>query len=85
MGRSRPAYSTGQVGATSPDAANTGYQVSYSSRVRTARTAAGPPARPASTQARGTLASTHSRTAATASDSLVPASTASRVAVLTFP
>ena len=41
--RSRPPYATGQVGTTSPDAANTGYQASYSARVRTSRIAAAPP------------------------------------------
>ena len=47
------------------------------------RTAAGPPRRPASTHAGGTLASIHARTAATASASLARASIASCVASLT--
>ena len=51
--QSRPPYSTGHVGTTSPDAANTGYHASYSARVRTSRTAAAPPRRPASIHARG--------------------------------
>ena len=72
--RTRPATSARR----GPDAANTGYHASYSARVRTARTAAAPPARPASIHARGTLASTHARTASTASASLVSASIASR-------
>ena len=56
---SRPPYARGHVGTTKPDAANTGYHCSYSARVRTSRTAAAPPRRPASTHARGTFASTH--------------------------
>src|SRR5262249_59651027 len=60
-----PPYSRGHVGTTKPDAANTGYHASYSARVRTSRTAAAPPRRPASIHGRGTFASTHSRTSST--------------------
>ncbi len=63
---SSPPYSTGHVGTTRPDAANTGYQASYSARGRTSRTAAAPPRRPASIHAGGTFASTHARTSPTA-------------------
>ena len=49
-----PPYSIGQVGATKPAWANTGYQASYSARVRTSRIAAAPPRSAAARHADGT-------------------------------
>ena len=55
------------MAATNPDLPKTGYHASYSARVRTSRTAAGPPRRPASTHAGGTADAIQARTSATTS------------------
>ncbi len=62
----RPPYARSQPGVTRPERPKTGYHARYSSGLRTALTAAGPPRSPASRQACGSRAASQSRTAATA-------------------
>ena len=57
------------MAATSPDLPKTGYHASYSALVRTSRTAAGPPRRPASTHAGGTDDAIQARTEASTTSS----------------